>query len=317
MQPWKHESLFADYINEQGAIPNLSYMNPAGSIVTPDARREHLGIIQLIQSSLQRLSPYLTQHEQEGKWVDQLKAHIEKLRISSPPQTSQEQFQQLYYLRKWLFWVPISLLAARRRDVIVLLVLAHFYATALALEPLFPSIGAAFCANLALPPLEEIIQIISTLQSTQSYNQPTQAAALMMDFPRDQVSSFQARRDWQRHQDEQIESVQQSPYALDTLSLEFENQIAQCSYGASLSPAFAPSPLNYVPPGIVSGQTSPYLEVPRSAIDGFGGGSGYASSPLGSPATQPMAFMQDENVFSFNMPMGYPSGFVATPAVWT
>ncbi|KAF2816006.1 uncharacterized protein BDZ99DRAFT_377424 [Mytilinidion resinicola] len=316
MQPWKHESLFADYIIEQGAIPNQNYMNPAGSIVTPDVRRDQLATIQLIQSSLQRISPYLTQYEQEGKWVEQLKAHIEKLRISNPPQGSQEQFQQLYYLRKWLFWVPISLLAARRGDVIVLLVLAHFYATALALEPMFSSIGAAFCANLSLPPLEEIIRIVGTLQSTQSYSQPTQAVVLMMDFPRDQASSYHARRDWLLQQDEQLEPTHQASYALDTLNLEFESQIAQCSYGASLSPAFAPSPLSYVPSGVVSGQTSPYLEVPRS-MDGFGGGNVYVSSPLESPAVAPMAYAQDEHVYSFNMPMGYPSGFVATPAVWT
>ncbi|OCL04102.1 hypothetical protein AOQ84DRAFT_417008 [Glonium stellatum] len=316
MQPWRHESLFSEYIAEQGAIPYQSFMNPTGSLVTQEARREHLGIIQLIHSSLQRLQPYLVRHDQEGKWVDQLKGYIERLRASSSPQTAEEQFSQLYALRKWLFWVPISLLAARRGDVTVLLVLAHFYATALALEPMFPDVGPAFCANLALSPLEEIIRIISTLQSTQSYSQPTQAAVLMMDFPRDTASSYQSRREWARQQAEEIESVQQSPYGLDTLNIDLENQIAQYSYGASLSPAFAPSPLNFVPGGIGSGQTSPYLEVPRTAVDGFSGGSSYAS-PLGSPAAPALSYVQEENVFSFGMPMGYPSGFVATPVVWT
>lgn len=317
MQPWKHESLFSNYITEQGVVPYQSFMNPTGSLVTQETRREHLGIIQLIHSSLQRLQPYLARHEQESKWVDQLKAYIERLRASSSPQTAEEQFSQLYALRKWLFWVPISLLAARRGDVTVLLVLAHFYATALALEPIFPDVGSAFCANLALSPLEEIIRIISTLQSTQSYSQPTQAAVLMMDFPRDTATSYQSRREWARQQAEEIESVQQqSPYGLDTLNLDLENQIAQYSYGASLSPAFAPSPLNFVPSGIVSGQTSPYLEVPRTAVDGFSGGSSYAS-PLGSPAAPALPYVQEENVFNFGMPMGYPSGFVATPAVWT
>lgn len=315
MQPWRHESLFADYIAEQGAAPNKSYMNPAGTLVTQESRREHLGIIQLIQSSLQRLNPYLTRYDQEGKWVDQLKGYIDRLRASSSPQMSEEQFSLLYALRKWLFWVPISLLAARRGDVTVLLVLAHFYATALALEPMFPDVGAAFCANLALPPLEEIIRIVGTLQSTQSYSQPTQAAVLMMDFPRDTASTYQTRREWARQQAEEIETVQQSPYGLETINLDLENQIAQYSYGASLSPAFAPSPLSFVPSGIVSGQTSPYLEVPRTAVDGFSGGSSYVS-PLGSPAP-PLPYVQEESVFSFGMPMGYPSGFVATPTVWT
>ncbi|KAF2194480.1 hypothetical protein K469DRAFT_547784 [Zopfia rhizophila CBS 207.26] len=315
MQPWRHESLFADYIAEHSPMPNKSFMNPIGSPISQEARREHLGIISDIQSSLQRLQPYLSRHDQEGKWVDQLRGYIERLRASSPPQTAEEQFSQLYALRKWLFWVPISLLAAKRGDVTVLVVLGHFYATALALEPLFPDIGSTFCANLALRPLQEITQVVGGYQD-QSYDQRTQAVSYLIQFPSDIASSYKSRRDWARQQAGDAKPVQQSPYGLETLNLDLEHQIAQYSYGQSLSPAFAPSPLNFIPTGLMSGQTSPYLEVPRTTVEGFGTSS-YAS-PLGSPATVPPPYsVPEENVFSFGMPMGYPSGFVATPTVWT
>ncbi|KAF2785709.1 hypothetical protein K505DRAFT_368869 [Melanomma pulvis-pyrius CBS 109.77] len=316
MQPWRHESMFADYITEHSPMPNKSFMNPISLPVSQEARREHIATITEIYSSLQRLQPYLSRHEQEGKWVDQLRGYIERLRTSAPPQTAEEQFGQLYALRKWLFWVPISLLAARRGDVTVLVVLAHFYATALALEPMFPDIGSVFCANLAFGPLEEIIHIVQGYQDPR-YDQRTQAVSYLVQFPGDIASSYKTRRDWERQQAGEASPIQQPHYGLETLNLDIENQIAQYSYGQSLSPAFAPSPLNFLPPGLQSGQTSPYLEVPRTTVEAFAASS-YAS-PLGSPATVlPPYSVPDDHVYSFGMPMGYhPSGFVATQAVWT
>lgn len=314
MQPWRHESVFADYIAEHSPMPSKSFMNPISSPVSQDARREHLNIISDISTSLQRLQPYLNRHDQESKWVDQLRGYIERLRASSSAQTAEDQFGQLYALRKWLFWVPISLLASKRGDVTVLVVLGHFYATALALEPMFRDIGSVFCANLALQPLEEIIQVVQGYQDPR-YDQRTQALSYLIQYPSDVASSYKTRREWARQQVGEGSPVQQPPYGLETLNLEIENQIAQYSYGQSLSPAFAPSPLTFIPSGMTSGQTSPYLEVPRTTIDGYGSTS-YAS-PLGSPAAVPPPYsVPEEHVFSFGMPMGYPSGFVATP-IWT
>ena len=316
MQPWRHESMFADYITEHSPVPHKSFMNPISLPVSQEARREHIGTISEIHTSLQRLQPYLSRHDQEGKWVDQLRGYIERLRTSTPPQTAEEQFGQLYALRKWLFWVPISLLAAKRGDVTVLVVLAHFYATALALEPMFPDIGSVFCANLALGPLEEIIQIVQGYQDPR-YDQRTQALSYLVQYPSDMASSYKTRREWERQQAGEASPIQQPHYGLETLNLDIENQIAQYSYGQSLSPAFAPSPLNFLPPGLHSGQTSPYLEVPRSAVDAFATSS-YAS-PLVSPAAVPPPYsVPDEHAFGFGMPMGYhPSGFVANQTVWT
>lgn len=316
MHPWRHESLFADYIAEHSPMPSKNFMLPMSSPVSPEARREHLAIIADLDNSFQRLQPYLNRHDQEGKWIDQLRGYIDRLRTMGPAQTAEEQFNLLYILRKWTFWVPISLLAAKRNDVTVMVVLGHLYATALAVEPMFPDIGGVFCANLALPPLQDIVKIVSSYQD-HGYDQHTQAMSYMIQYPAETAASYKSRRDWARQQAGDAEPVQQNPYTLDTLNLDFENHLAHYSYGQSLSPAFAPSPLSFMPPpGLVSGQQSPYLEVPRTTVDAFGASS-YAS-PLGSPATAPPHYVKEEtNVFSFNSPMGYPSGFVATPTVWT
>ncbi|KAF2715648.1 hypothetical protein K504DRAFT_31084 [Pleomassaria siparia CBS 279.74] len=324
MQPWRHESMFADYIVEHSPMPHKRFMNPISLPVSQEARRDHLNTMAEIHNSLQRLQPYLSRHDQEGKWVDQLRGYIERLRTSTPPQSAEEQFVQLYALRKWLFWVPISLLAAKRGDVTVMVVLAHFYATALALEPMFPDIGSVFCANLAVGPLEEITQIVQDYQNPQ-YEQRLQGVAYLVQFPSDLAASYKSRRDWERQQAGEASPIQQPHFGLETLSLDIDNQIAAYSYGQSLSPAFAPSPLNFLPPGLQSGQTSPYLEVPRTTVEVFAASS-YASpiTPITSPATAPPHYpIPEEHPFNFGMPMGgYHHGgnqmFVATPTtIWT
>jgi hypothetical protein len=317
MQPWKHESLFADYITEHTPMPNRHFMNPINTPMSQDARREQLNALTDVHNSLQRLQPYLSQNDQEAKWVDQLRGYLDRLRSSPQPQTPEEQFNQLYALRKWLFWVPISLLAAKRGDVNVLVVLAHFYATALALEPMFPDVASVFVSDLSLRPLEDIIQVVQAYQDPR-FDARMQTMSYLVQFPVDVVSSYKTRREWARQQMTSISPIQQPAYALESINLDIENQIAQYSYGQSLSPAFAPSPLTFLPSGMSSTPTSPYLEVPRTNVDAYGTTT-YAT-PLGSPAAVvPPYSAPQEHAFTFGMPTGYPSGFsgFVAPPIWT
>ncbi|EAT90682.1 hypothetical protein SNOG_02470 [Parastagonospora nodorum SN15] len=314
MQPWRHESLFAEYITEHTPMPDRHFMNPISTPMSQETRREHLNALTDIHASLQRLQPYLSQNDQETKWVEQLKGYLDRLRASNQPQTPEEQFNQLYALRKWLFWVPISLLAAKRGDINVLIVLAHFYATALALEPMFPDVASVFVADLSLRPLQDILQIVQANQDPR-YNSRLQTMSYLVQFPIDAVSNYKTRRDWTRQQATNMSPIQQPSYALESINLDLENQIAQYSYGQSLSPAFAPSPLTFLPPGMSPTPTSPYLEVPRAPVDVYGA-SNY-STPMGSPATLlPPYSAPQEHAFTYGMNTGYPSGFVPTP-IWT
>ncbi|KAF2461891.1 hypothetical protein BDY21DRAFT_277177 [Lineolata rhizophorae] len=329
MQPWKHESIFADYVSELGLGSNVAFANPSGFQITEDARREHLSVLSQIRSSLSHLQPYLSRHDQESKWVEQLKTYMERLRSANAPRSPEEQFSQLYSFRKWLFWVPISLLSSRKGDMMALVVLAYFYATALALEPIFADVGAPFCSNMALAPLEEIIRIINSFQTSSSYDQVTHAALMMMDFPRDTASSYRTQRQWSQQQTEDVPAIQGSPYGLDSLNFDLESQMSDYSYGQSLSPAFAPSPLQLVPPvvanGLVTGQKSPYLEVPQPTLEshqGYAAATSSFSTPLSSPAPlqspaviHPYTFKQESDAYYPNVPFGY-GGFVA-PTIWT
>src|SRR5579871_420657 len=176
MQAWREESIFSEYLSQQTVLALQPLNGESTFQVTQDTRRDHVQTLQRIQEALGGLQHYLSAYEHESKWVEQLNGYIHRLRTSNPAQSPEEQFNQLYALRKWLFWVPVTLLSARKGDVWTLLVLAHYYGTALSLEPLFPDIGSSFLGTLALHPLEEIVRIINTIQTSPNLNY--QAAVL-------------------------------------------------------------------------------------------------------------------------------------------
>ncbi|KAI9690425.1 MAG: hypothetical protein M1822_009388 [Bathelium mastoideum] len=336
MQPWKQESIFADYIASQGLMSHQISGHSSGTAVTPETRQQHLLILQNLHASLQRLQTILTSNEELASWMQQLQSYVQRLQSSSPAQTAEQQFSYLYVLRKWLFWVPIKLLGSQHRDFSVLLVLAYFYTTALALEPLFPDVGAGFCANLGLFPLEEIVRITNTLQANQSFAQNTQFAAVMMELPRGTAVKYRQWMDWRRRQleSEEMRVMRRGP-AQGLPSFDFDFNVFDSSKVGSLSPAFAPSPLTPVSAHSM-GERSPsnyYLEVPVTygglGSDTYsmtsGAGSGY-TSPAASPAFPRAGSMpghdQMEGYYGEYGQLGYttapPSGFVPAPStMWT
>jgi hypothetical protein len=328
MQSWSGESTLSELINQQIILSQHTFINHS-NFVSAEARQDHLNTLARVQNILQRLQPYLSTCEQESRWINQLSDYIQRLVNSESPPTSEDQFKQLYALRKWLFWVPVTLLSSRKGDIITLLVLSHFYAVALTLEPLFPHIGAPFLGSLALPPLEELIKVINTVQASDSFSSMTQAAATMMEFPREALATYKSRQPWNQVQSTAVQ-VSQQPYGLETLNVDLGAHIAEYGYNNSLSPAFAPSPLQHSPPtSLATGLSgtvprSPFLEVPRSAgveIFGYSSAGSTYSTPLASPHVQLPTFKQEEDSsFNFNTaPYGYPGGFVVpSPAtVWT
>lgn len=334
MQPWKHESIFPELLSDQSVLRHVGFANVTGSLITHEMRQEHMSTLQQVIEAIQRLQPYMANYDQEKTWVEQLLKYVDRLRSASPPHSPEEQFAQLYPLRKWLFWVPVSLLSARQAEPMVLAVSAHFYATALAIESIFPDIGDAFCCNMAQQPLEEILQRIAAPQATQSYSQVLQAAVYLMDFPRTQATMYRSKHTWSPHSSQDFPIIQAASYNLDALQLDLGMESMDYSYGGSLSPAFAPSPLHPITPGsILSGQRSPFLEVPRSSVDSlsFSGSSTAYTSPVGSPSgggfalgsapATPMGYVQEESLYSYQVPFssaGYRGGFVASPtSIWT
>ncbi|KAF2719716.1 hypothetical protein K431DRAFT_228141 [Polychaeton citri CBS 116435] len=309
MQQWKHESIFAEFIAEEDLVVASYRTHRRRSSLNPTDR----GIVlQNTTQSLQRLKMSLNGHDLESSWVDQLLAYLYRLQASKSPSSPEEQFSQLYMLRKWLFWVPVSLLQRNGGQGPAMLTLAHFYATALQLEPLFPDLGSSFCSSMALPPLEAIISVTDAMSSSQGLDTAAMEIAAVMTFPRQAALNYRSQAlQFQQQFGQQEPMLHINP---DTLSYT--------SVG-NLSPAFAPSQLHYgssgqQTPSSASTSHSPFLEVPTSQA-GFSYGTsqfGAMPSPGFGPQTYPA---QESNYYQYGgMPTsGFRGGFVAPAPIWT
>ena len=81
----------------------------------------------------------------------------------------------------------------------MLVVLAHFYATALALEPMFPDVASVFVADLSVRPLENIIQTVQAYQDLR-FTSDLQTMLNLLQFPTDILASYKTRREWSLQQ---------------------------------------------------------------------------------------------------------------------
>lgn len=300
MNSWKHESIFAEYINDEDLSAPTNQSSLQSSIVTSS---ERMTILTNTIQALEQLQQSLSAHEAESYWVAQLLSYMQRLQASSPASNPDEQFSHLYLLRKWLFWVPALLLQRHGGQGPAMLTLAHFYATALALEPLYPDLGSVFCARIALAPLEAIISVTSAMHSRIS-DQNSVEIATLMNFPRHMAMNFRSRGT-ESH-------VAGSNHTSSNLQ-HLNRDIFDYTTMGNMSPAFAPSPLH---PS--SGQTptlpSSYLEVPNSQPAGFTLGT-QQWGILPSPGFPPQTYTEQGQLYGYAMG-GFRDGFVA-PTIWT
>ena len=300
MQSWKQESLFAEYLAEEDIVASALRVHRRHPSIDPTERST---ILFNVTKALQRLQVALSNQDVELGWINQLLAYVQRLQSLNSAGTPEEQFGQLYYLRKWLFWVPVSLLQQQGGQASAMLTLSHFYATAIALEPLFPDLGSSFCGAIALPQLEAIINTIDVMQSQRAMNTASMEITNLLHFPRQSAINYRARAT-------QIvqASLQQSAPSFNPM----EGSWAYPSIG-NISPAFAPSTPHYTTSQSSSSGQSPWLEVPTT-LSGFAHGT--QSWGMASPGF-PLASQTEEQLYGYMSSMGgFRGGFVTTP-VWT
>jgi hypothetical protein len=313
MQGWGQQSLFADLIAEEDLVAHSFRAHRRRSSLNTSDRDT---LLQSICQSLQQIHMFLIGHEMEAHWISQLLDYIQRLHATTPAQTPEEQFNHLYTLRKWLKWVPISLLRRQDGKGPAMLTLAYFYATALTLEPLFPDLGAQFCSALALPPLEGIIALTSSMHMGQGADTASLEIASMMQYPQQAAFNYRARA--MQHQ---------TPLAYQKFQEDlsgFAVYADSTTYG-NMSPAFAPATPQYAAQAssFASASASPFLEVPvlQSQIlpsNSFGYGlSSWGALP--SPGFLPQAYTTQDGQ-TYDMPHlkleDHRGGFVSLP-VWT
>lgn len=241
MQSWRHESQFVDFMDEQQTFPRAP---PSPLPLDPhqirEPRREDLRALQHVYRALQNVESYVAGKDEETRRIKELMSFIRSLRSFLPVPTPAQQFELLHPLRAWLFWLPISFLQRVERDASMLVVLAHFYAAALAMGPVFPDIGAAYFGSMSISPIEEIMNSLSRMQDALSPHPAGPGGAVgvvdvvvedlslplqLMQFPLEMVADFRARMGWGHHSPlpsyPQIHLIQ-SPYSYGSVELHTE-----------------------------------------------------------------------------------------------
>lgn len=304
MHSWKYESIFAEFITVEDLVATSFRTHRRKPSINPT---ERAALLHQTVQALQRAQMALVGNEVELHWLNQLITYVQRLQSLNPAQSPEEQFSQMYYLRKWLFWVPISLLQQRGSSGATMITLAYFYSTALALEPLFPDLGSSFCGALALPPLEAIINVTHAMQTENSQSQSAHEFLSLTQFPQQTAINYRSR------------TLQGQQMALQQESSMMNINTDAMSYASigNLSPAFVPSPLYHGTPQSASSAQSPFLEVPSSAQTGFSYGmQGWGMAP--SPGFPAQTYGSQEDQMGYIPSLsGFRGGFVPPAPVWT
>jgi len=305
MRSWNRDSLFADFIADEDMFATSFRAHRRTSSMTG---AERSNILQTTFYAVHRLQGALVGHELESNWVKQLLSYIQQLQILPPPQTAEEQFNYLYQLRKWLFWVPISLLQRDEGQGSAIMTLAYFYATSIALEPLFPDLGSTFCSASALPPLEAILQVTNAMQSKHSTDSSAEIASLMQ-FPQQTALNYRNR----------AMQIQQSALMPEHSMLTVDPETLSYTTMGNLSPAFTPSTPQHTMAQPTSSMAGSYLEVPPQASFTYGTQSWGAMPSPAFPAQSSYAAVTDEqmDMYDGNISLGgFRGGFVPA-TIWT
>lgn len=318
MQSWKHESVFRELIAEEDLVAESFRAHRRRASISIADRA---GILQSVIQSLQRLQYGLVGLDMESYWVEQLLSYLQQLQATPPAQTPDEQFTQSYLLRKWLFWVPVSLLQRQSGKGPAMLTLAHFYAASLTLEPLFPDLGPSFVSALALPALDNIVNVTTAMRSEQGLDRTSSEIASLMQFPQQAAYRYRA----QLLQSATGVSMQPTPVA----AYSFNPELINYASTGNLSPAFAPSTPHYAPSASASASASssstPFLEVPSSQVSQTGFGYGTSSwGAMPSPGFPSQAYtpglegdMYDVSGLSLGAAQDFRGGFVSPQPIWT
>ena len=287
-----------------------------------EPRREDLRALQHVYRALQGVESYVNGKDEEMRRVKELMSFIRSLHSFLPVPTPAQQFDLLYPLRAWLFWLPVSLLQRVKREASMLVVLAHFYAAALAMGPVFPDIGAAYFGSMSISPIEEIMNCLSRMQDSPIPEEDYQSAMQLMQFPLEMVTDFRARMGWGTHSPlpyPQIHLIQ-SPYSYPSVELHTETDPSE--YPLELGIPYTPSrEHSYVPSSPSLAGTEPMMRPrPSPLMVPHAPHHITPHSPRSYPGYQLMGsiptYPDDDSSLAYSPTVSeYSTGYVS-PALW-
>lgn len=291
--PPANRDRFLAHVFERETSNMMPNVNTFGSVISIEERAH---VLRKNVEALEQLQIGLLGNELELHWIDQILQYMRRLQSVAPAYTPEEQFQHVYTLRKWIYWLPVTLLRRPGSKGPAILVLAHLYAAAVSFQPLFPDLAATFPMSFALPPLEAIISMTDMMQNQQGSSTAANEIATMMRFARHTANEYRERQ----------------TRAATPFTMQFNDSLL---IGTNISPAFTPAvpPFQQTPSTLAS---STYLGVPtpNSGFTYIADNWGVVPSPGFPPLRQDSfgSFDSSEEMY----PISHP-GFVTTVPIWT
>lgn len=192
---WKEASEIAQILESQRALRtrNSAYSPEHSPNGTPQFRHEIFGNLDNTIADLHRSQDTLHHIPEFHEAITDLIGFVKQVRSEAPVQSSAKTaFTRLQALRTWIFWLPTKLLHGGEGDLVALAVMAHFYSSALVLEPFFPSLEGSYLGCMTLGPIQNIDSILLSRKSSFPLSHITQLAASLMDAPRHNVNDYKS-----------------------------------------------------------------------------------------------------------------------------
>ncbi|KAJ5365682.1 hypothetical protein N7517_008568 [Penicillium concentricum] len=245
---WKQESDLARFIENQRAVSTAD-PSMAGVYQPLDEDMLHLDqTIQALRMTQKRVSHNLEHSQRLGELIE----FTQQFRDDFPNQTTEQSFESIQTLRRWLFWLPPSMLRSTESDTSALPILAQFFAVGISLDRFFPELGGAYLGALAITPIEEMYRIIATHNAADPFNTDFRLPMELMDLPRRVVARHRSRLSLPWSPRSSVDHY--SPGPPSPFHAIHEYPLVASSSPASASPSYAstsyasPSYAAYTPP---------------------------------------------------------------------
>ena len=329
MDTWKEGSRLATMVENQIIFRPSSLIEPQLTLSgAPILADDDVSLEQSIHA-LQQLCVYVQNDVSLRQRTEQILHSAQEIQTCSSVLRLEQLFEKLQALRTCLLWMPISLLQSNDVRSVDVLVLAHLYSVALAVDASIPELGGALLGKFTLGCIEEIDRKIRHDQSV-THRSSASSQENMMHFPRYIASRARSQRAPSTRGPEHLAPGQQSPYGFQNLHLN----------SAPSTPGFPPTYPIYanqsfedlsVPPSpFIQSYTSSNIRRHSQRVEhspqpssltsyehsSFGGYGQQTGSPAYSPAGSPGIFEDDTGLRYGESSSGYSGGFVA-PTLWT
>lgn len=147
MRPYKENSCFVNLIEASEVVPGNLRPLPPLSTESKAPAEEHVNALKELIERLHEVKRFIEGHEEEEELLDRIIDFATMIQGKLPMTSTDEQFESSRMLRISIVTIPPKLLRRVRRDPPAIIVSAYFFTAALAVQPLFPAMGALVFAH--------------------------------------------------------------------------------------------------------------------------------------------------------------------------